>query len=52
VLLAFTVPFKVADTEVIAVAALVTTVGKTAEVVKVRSFPLEVPAAFTPTTLK
>jgi hypothetical protein len=51
-LLAFTVPFMVAAAFDTPVAAVVTTVGGMATVVKVRSLPLEVPLTFTPFTRK
>ena len=47
-LFALTVPFRVAVVPVIAVAAVVTTVGGGPVVVKVISFPLDVPFALVP----
>jgi hypothetical protein len=49
--LAFIDPFNVAPVMVIAVAGNVTAAGTLGKVVKVRSFPLAVPPAFTPFTL-
>jgi hypothetical protein len=47
-----TVPLRVAVVAVIKVAGVVITVGGAARVVKVMSFPLEVPIAFVPLTRK
>ena len=51
-LFALIVPFIVATIFVTPVAAVVTTVGGIANVVKVISLPFEVPTAFTPFTRK